>query len=144
MIVRAGQRKNRIEQTRFLQPKKYRIRTQRGSKTSFAELVIGPARFFFAIRIANLRFLAPSSLENPQHIAGLRSFPAQKWIELGKDSLGARLFRRWLRRSLDRLRLSITIIAFAESRVFYGIAAVVIQGSAPKKPSVRHHARGNR
>src|SRR6267143_7225007 len=73
MIVRARERKNRIEQSRFLQAKKYGIRTQPGSKTSFAELVIGLARFLFAIRIPNLRFLAPASLEVPQHIAGLRS-----------------------------------------------------------------------
>src|SRR3977135_1533677 len=105
MIVRAGERKNRIQQSRFLQAKKYGIRAKLGSKTSLAELVIGLARFFFAIRIAHLGFSAPASLEDPQHIAGLRSFPAQEWIELGKDSFGASFFRHWLRRSLDRLRL---------------------------------------
>src|SRR3977135_1357050 len=117
MIVRAGERKNRIQQSRFLQAKKYGIRAQPGSKTSFAELVIGLARFLFAIRIPNLRFLAPASLEDPQHIAGLRSFPAQEWIELGKDSFGASFFRRGLRKGLDRLRLPVTIVAFAEPRV---------------------------
>src|SRR5712691_11060263 len=122
MIVRAGERKNRIEQSRFLQAKKYRIRAQLGSKTSFAELVIGLARLFFAIRIADLRFLAPASLEDPQHIAGLRGFPTQKWIELRKDSFGARFFRCRLRRSLDRLRLAVAIVAFPKSRVFCGIA----------------------
>src|SRR5712664_1873169 len=131
MIVRAGERKNRIEQSRFLQAKKYGIRTQLGSKTSFAELIIGLARFFFAIRIANLRFLAPASFKYPQHTAGLRSFPAQEWIELGKDSFGASFFRRWLRRSLDRLRLPVTIVTFAEPRVLCGIAAVVVQRGAP-------------
>src|SRR6267378_7944588 len=93
MIVRSWERNNRIQQSRFLQAKEYGIRPQFGSKTSFAELVIGLARFFFAIRIANLRFLAPASFEDPQHIAGLRSFPTQKWIELGKNSFGARFFR---------------------------------------------------
>src|SRR6266852_6005960 len=131
MIVRAGERKNRIEQSRLLQSKKHRIRAQLSSKTSIAELVIGLARFFFAIRIANLRFLALASLEGPQHIAGLRSFPTQKWIELRKDSFGASFLRRWLRRGLDRLRLPVTIVAFAESCVFRGIAAVVVQRGAP-------------
>src|SRR5713226_10029226 len=144
MIVCPGERKNRIEQSRFLQAKKYRIRAQLGSKTAFTEFVIGLARLFFAIRIADLPFLAPSSLEDPQHIAGLRSFPAQERIELGKDSLGASFFRRWPRRGLDRLRLPVTIVAFAEPRVLCGIAAVVVQRGAPEESGVRHHARGNR
>src|SRR5258708_4059262 len=109
MIVGPGERKNRIEQSRFLQTKEHGIRAQLGSKTSFAELVIGLARFFFAIRIADLRFLTPASLEDPQHVAGLRSFPTQEWLELGKDSFGASFFRRRLRRGPDRLRLPITI-----------------------------------
>src|SRR6266403_3425147 len=131
MIVRAGEKKNRIEQSRLLQAKEYGIRAQLGSKTSLAELVIGLARAFFAIRIANLRFLAPASLEDTQHIAGLRSFPAQEWIELRKDSFDASFFRRRLRRGLDRLRFPVTIIAFAEPRVFCGVAAVVVQRGAP-------------
>src|SRR6266850_1591436 len=144
MIVRAGERKNRIEQSRLLQAKKYGIRAQFGSKTSFAELIVGLAGLFFAIRIADLRFLAPASFEDPQHIAGLRSFPAQEWIELGKDSFGASFFRRWLRRGLDRLRLPVTIVTFAEPRVLCGIAAVVIERRAPKESGVRHHARRHR
>src|SRR6267378_7762164 len=131
MIVRSWERNNRIEQSRFLQAKEYGIRAQFGSKTSFAELVIGLARFFFAIRIADLRFLSPPSFKDPQHIAGLRSFPAQEWIELGKDSFGASFFGRWLGRGLDRLRLPVTIVTFAEPRVLCGIAAVVIQRRAP-------------
>src|SRR6266850_1852983 len=144
MIVRAGERKNRIEQSRLLQAKKYGIRAQLGSKTSLAELVIGLARLFFAIGIANLPFLAPASLEDTQHIAGLRSFPAQERLELGKDSFGSSFFRRWLRRSLDRLRLPVTIVAFAESCILCGIAAVVVQRGAPQESGVRHHARGHR
>src|SRR6267142_1349207 len=131
MIVRARERKNRIEQSRFLQAKEYGISAQLGSKTSFAELVIGLARLFFAIRIADFSFLAPASFKYTQHIAGLRSFPAQERVELGKNSFGASFFRRWLRRGLDRLRLPVTIVTFAEPRVLCGIAAVVVQRGAP-------------
>src|SRR6266446_5661183 len=144
MIVCPGQRKNRIEQSRFLQAKEYGIGAQLGSKTSCAKLIVGLARFFFAIRIADLRFLAPPSFEDSQHIAGLRSFPTQERLELGKDSFGASFFRRWLRRSLNRLRSPVTIKAFAEPRVLCGVAAVVVQRGSPKESGVRHHARGNR
>src|SRR6266481_954717 len=131
MIVCTGKRQDGVEQSRFLQAEKNRIGAQLSAEAAVAELVVGFAGIFFAIGIANLGLPAPAAFENAEDVAGLRGFPAEEWVEFGNHTLGASFFRRWLRRSLDRLRHAVAIVAFAEARVFCGVAAVVVERCAP-------------
>ena len=73
MIVGAGQRKDRIEQARFLQAQENRVGAQLGAESAFAQLDVRPAGIFFGIRIADFRSLAAASLENAQNISGLET-----------------------------------------------------------------------
>ena len=58
-IVRAGQRKQRIEQSRFLQAEKNGIRAQQSAEAALAELVVRAAGFFFAIGLPISPFFSP-------------------------------------------------------------------------------------
>ena len=92
-----------------MQAEKNGIGTQPGAKAALTQLFVGLAGIFFAIGIPDLRLFAPAAFENAKNIAGLRSFPAKKRIELRNYSFGARLFPRGLRRRLNRLRRAIAI-----------------------------------
>src|SRR5260370_39414744 len=143
MIVRAGKRQDGVEQSRFLQAEKNGIGAQLSAEAAVAEFVVRFAGIFFAIGIANLRLLAPAAFEHAENVAGLRSFPAEEWVEFGNHTLGASLFGHWLGRSLDRLRHAIAVVAFSEARVFCGVAAIVVQRCAPEHTCMGHHAGGD-
>ena len=76
MVVGAGQRKNRIQQARFLQAEKYRIGAKLGAESAVAQFVVRPAGIFFRIRIADLGALSTAALENAQNVAGLLKLPS--------------------------------------------------------------------
>src|ERR1700720_823611 len=103
MIVRAGQRHDRIEQASFLQAEENGIGAKLGAEAALAELVIGLAGIFFAIGVAEFRFLTAASFEYAKHVPRLRGLPAKKRIELRKYAFGARFFWRGLGRNLYRL-----------------------------------------
>ncbi len=84
-----------------------------------------------------------AAFEHAQNVAGLRSLPAEERIELWNHVFGESLFGSRLWRRLDRLRQSVAVVAFAEPRIFCGIAAVVVQRGAPQHSCVGHHAGGN-
>src|ERR1700688_1526711 len=126
MIVGSRKRHDRIEKARFLQAEKYRIGTQLSAKSAIAQFVFGLAGIFFGDGIANLAFLAAAAFEHPQHIAGLRGFPAIKWIKLRKHALRSRLFGRWRGDSLYRFGLAVAVVTLAEAGIFSGVAAIVV------------------
>src|SRR5256885_8886903 len=57
----------------------------------------------------------------------------------GESLFGSRLWRR-----LDRLRQSVAVVAFAEPRIFCGIAAVVVQRGAPQHSCVGQDRKSTR
>src|SRR5690242_17307136 len=71
MIVGARKGQHRIDQPSLLQAKKNRIRSQPRAEAPVAELVVRLAGFTLASGIPNFGFLAASTLEDPQHVAGL-------------------------------------------------------------------------
>src|SRR5579871_2327451 len=75
MIIRSRQGHHWVNQTRFLQAKKYGIGAQLRSEASIAQLVIGLAGLFVFLRISYLTLSLAATLKNAQHIARLRSFP---------------------------------------------------------------------
>src|SRR5690349_15809788 len=110
MIVGSRKRQNRIEQARFLQPKKNRIGAQFRAEAAIAELVVRLPRSFFTIRVANLRFLVSAALEDAQHISGLRNFPAIKRIQFWNYAFGASFLCGRLWKCPDGLRQAVAIV----------------------------------
>src|ERR1700686_3464870 len=143
MIVRAGKRHDGVEKSRLLEAEKNGVGAKLGAEAAFAKLVVRLAGIFFAIGIADFRFFAAAAFENAQDVSGLGSFPSEQRIEFGNHAPGAGFFGRGPGRSLNRLRFAATIVALAEARVFYGIAAVVVERCAPEHSGVGHHAGGD-
>src|SRR5882724_2002150 len=80
MIVRAGQRENRIQQARLLQSKKYRIGAQLRPEPALAQLVVWLSWIFFGARIPEFRFFHAAAFKHAQYVARLRNFPAVQWL----------------------------------------------------------------
>ena len=131
MIIGAGQGKDGIEQARFLQAEKNRIGAQFRAEAAIAEFVVGLARMLLACGIADFGLLAAASFEHAQKVARLRSFPAIKRREFGKNPLKARLFRCGWRNRLDRLSDACAVVTLAEARIFVRKASVVVERRAP-------------
>ena len=70
-VVGAGQREHRIEQTRFLKAEKNGIGAKESTETALAELVVGAAGLFFAIRVSDFAFFFTAALKNAQDVSGL-------------------------------------------------------------------------
>src|SRR5580704_11830283 len=132
VIVGARERKDRIEQARFLQAEEYGIGAQFGSKTAVAELIVGFARRFLAEGVADLALFLAASFENAQHISGLGSFPAKKRCEIREDAFAAGFFSGRRRHGTHVLRNALARIAFTETSVFVRQASIVVEGGAPK------------
>src|ERR1700694_4208060 len=143
MIVRAGKRHDGIEKARFLQAKENGIGAKFGPEAAIAKFVVGLARIFFTIGIADFGFFLSAAFEHAENVAWLRDFPAVQRVELGNDALGVGFFGCGVGRRFDRLLLPLVVVALPESRVFCGIAAVVIERGAPEHSRVGHHAGGN-
>src|SRR2546425_11123074 len=94
MVIGAEKIKRRIEQPRFLNSQKDWISPLIGAKTARSQSLVGFARVFIFVRIANFKSALPSPLENAQHVPRLRDFPARQRIEKSQQSLGAPLFSR--------------------------------------------------
>ena len=94
-VVGAGQRKQRIEQARFLQAEKNGIGAKQGAEAALAELVVGAAGFFFAIGIADFAFFLAAAFEYAQDVAGLRNFPALERSQFRDDAFRTRFLRAW-------------------------------------------------
>src|SRR4030095_15228788 len=82
--------------------------------------------------------------EYSKHVARLRNFPAVQWSQFRKNSLGTSLFASRWRDCLDRLRVALAVVAFAEARVLGGNSPIVVERRPPQKTRVGHHAGGNR
>src|ERR1700730_4510310 len=77
MIVGARKRKDGIEQAGLLQAEENGVGAKLGSKPTVAQLIVGLAWRFLAEGIADLALFLATSFEDPEHVAGLRSFPAE-------------------------------------------------------------------
>src|SRR5207302_3060911 len=92
MIVRAGQRHHRVNETRLLQTKKDGIGAQLGAKATIAQLGVRLARLLVARWIPKFGFFLATAFEYAKYIAGLRNFPAIEWREFRQNAFRARLF----------------------------------------------------
>src|SRR5260370_42636407 len=131
MIVRSRQGKHRVKQPRLLQSQKYRIGAKLSPKPAVAQLVIRLSGTLLAAGIPNLRLLLAASFEHAQHISRLRNFPAIQRVQFRQDAFHTSLFRSRRRTRLQRLRLSVAVITFADSRVLDRNSALVLNLLAP-------------
>ena len=92
MIVRAGQRHHRVNETRLLQTKKNGIGTQLGAQAAIAQLGIRFSGLLAARWIPKFGFFLATAFEYAKYIARLRSFPAIEWCEFRQNAFPARLF----------------------------------------------------
>src|SRR5579862_2166851 len=76
LIVRARQREHGIHKARLLQAKKDRVGAQLCAEAAAAQLVVGTAGLFAALRVAGLGFRPAAALEHAERIARLRNLPA--------------------------------------------------------------------
>ena len=117
MIVGAGKRQQRIEQSSLLQPEKYWIGAQLGTEAALAELDLRLARIFFETQDSRppASSLPPRS-KTRKHVAGLRNLPTLQRIEIRAEPFLADLLgrRRWKRHQSPRR--AIGPVALAESR----------------------------
>ena len=132
LIVGARQGKQRIEQARFLQAEKNRIGAQLRAESARAEFVVGLAGIVGAHGLADFAFRAAAAFEHAQHVAGLRNFPAFERRDFRQHAFRSRFFGGRRRNRSNGLRRAVARVAFAESRVLVGIAAVVVERRAPE------------
>src|ERR1700722_1783076 len=125
-VVCAGQRKQWIEQARFLQAEKNGIGAEQSAEAAFAELVVGAAGFFFAIGIADFAFFLAAAFEYAQDVAGLRNFPTLQRRQFRHDAFRACFFGSGRWHGEKCLGLAVGGIAFAEARIFQREGSVVI------------------
>ena len=92
MIVRAGQRHHRVNETRLLQAKKDGIGAQFRAKATIAQFGVRFAGLLVARRIPKFGFFLATAFEDAKYIARLRNFPAIEWYEFRQNAFGARLF----------------------------------------------------
>src|SRR5207253_3663394 len=143
MVVSAEKIERRIEQPRFLYSQIDGISSLIGAKTARAQALVGFARVFIFIRIANFQSALPSSLENAQHVPWLRDLPARQRIEKSQQSLTAPLFSGRRGRLNQCLRSAGLVVAFAKPRVLHREVAVVVERGAPEHAAMGHHAAGH-
>ena len=143
MIVRAGQRHHRVNETRLLQTKKDGIGTQLGAKAAIAQLGVRFAGLLVARWIPKFGFFLATAFEYAKYIAGLRSFPAIERCEFPQNAFRALFFRGWRRKRLDGLWPAFAVVTFAKTGIFCWDRAIVVERCSPQEASVRHHAGGD-
>src|SRR5436190_1864656 len=143
LIVRTGEREQRIEQARLLQPEEHGIHAELSPEAAIAQLDLGPPRIILAHRIAWLALFAAAALEHAQHVTRLRDFPPLERVEVWKDACARGFFCGGRRPGQQPLRRAVAAVTFPEARVLVRIRAVVVERRLPEHGAVRHHARSD-
>src|SRR6266700_1674410 len=144
MIVRAGQRHHRVNETRLLQTKKNGIGTQLGAQAAIAQLGIRFSGLLAARWIPKFGFFLATAFEYAKYIAGLRSFPAIERCEFPQNAFRALFFRGWRRKRLDGLWPAFAVVTFAKTGIFFWDRAVVAARGLTLSVFVRLAAYGAR
>src|SRR5215471_3822179 len=125
LVVGARKREQGIEQSGLLQPEEYGIRAELGPEAAIAQFDYRLAGIGDQVRIADIGSLAATTLENAQHVPGLRNLPALDRIEVGKHALFLRFLERRRRKGHKSPREATGPVALAEPRSLEWNCAVV-------------------
>src|SRR5580704_19446550 len=116
LIVRAGKRKQRIEEAGLLKSQEDRICAKLRSESPFAQLDRGLARVVVQVRISDFRSLSPATFKYAEHISRLRNLPALQGFERRQNSFLLDFLQGRWRRCDQALRLSVGPVAFPKMR----------------------------
>ena len=140
MVVGTEEVERWVEQPRLCEADHDRVGAVFGAEAAVAQSRAGPAVLLEAFGVAHLRSEAAAAFEDPQDVAGLRSFEPGQRIEGRDHRLVVHLVFGRRRNRLQPLADAVHAVAFAEAGSFVGDRSVVVEGGVPEHAAVGHHA----